>query len=266
VVNLVGPIIAGILYSFVEIKTIVIINAASFLIAAILELFLNIPDLEIKERIKNPVVKSLQEMKRSFIYLKEKKQAVLGIIIFYALTNVFVVPILSIVSPYYVKVKLMMPSTVYGFVEGIFVLGMIIGGLLISLRPKSFKMTEMHKTMYPLLIAIITMGITAYLNFENKYITLSLYSIGGLGIMLSIALSNVLSLTYIQKEVKVEMLGKVSAFSTAIATASVAPGQLIFGQLLDYNFSLYNILLLTFIFSVGVVGFIKWNVDKNVVV
>ncbi|ABR49889.1 major facilitator superfamily MFS_1 [Alkaliphilus metalliredigens QYMF] len=262
IVNLIGPIIAGILYSFLDIKIIVILNAVSFLIAAILEIFLDIPDIQIKEKFKNPILRSLREMKRSFIYLKEKKKVVLGIIVSYGLTNIFVVPILSIISPYFIKLKLNMSSTVFGFVEGIFVLGMMIGSLLITFRPKLFKMKQIHKTMYPMVIAIITMGIATYLTMENKLLALGLYSIGGLGIMLSLALSNTISLTYIQKEVREEMLGKVSAFSTAVATASVAPGQLIYGQLIEMNVNLYNIMILSTILSIGVVVFIKWNVRR----
>ena len=262
VVNLVGPIVAGVLYSFVGIKTIVIINAISFLLSAILEMFLDIPDLEVKEKFKNPIFESFRQMKKSFIYLKEKKKIVLGIIVSYGLTNIFVVPILSVVSPYFIRIKLNMSATVFGFVEAIFVLGMILGGLLMTFRPKMFKMKEIHKTMYPMVIAIIIMGISTYLNTENKFVLLGLYAIGGLGIMLSLSLSNVLSLTYVQQEVRLDMLGKVSAFSTAVATASVAPGQLIYGQLIDNNLSLYNILALTFFISIGVVMFIKWNVRK----
>ena len=56
------------------------------------------------------------------------------------------------------------------------------------------------------------------------------------------------------------MLGKVSAFSTAVATASVPPGQLIYGQLIEFDLSLYIILMLTFILSICVVRFVKWNV------
>jgi len=262
VVNLVGPIVAGLLYSFVEIKTIVIVNAISFLLVAILEMFLEIPDLQLKGKLKNPIVQSFKEMKKSFIYLKEKKKIVLGIIVSYGLTNIFVVPILSVVSPYFIKIKLDMPSVIYGFVEAIFVLGMILGGLLITFRPKMFKMKDMHKTMYPMVVAIVIIGISTYLTRSNKFIVLGLYSIGGLGIMLSLALSNIISLTYIQQEIKEDMLGKVSAFSTAIATASIAPGQLIYGQLIDINLSIYNILLLTLILSIGVVWFIKWNVRE----
>lgn len=262
VVNLVGPIIAGLLYSFVEIKVIVIINAISFLLSAILEMFLHIPDLKVKEKFKNPILQALKEMKKSFTYLKEKKKIVLGIIASYGLTNIFVVPILTVVSPYFIKLKLNMSASVYGFVEAIFVLGMILGGLLITFRPKLFSTKEIHKTMYPMVIAIITMAVATYLTKSNKSVILALYSLGGLGIMLSLALSNTISLTYVQQEVKEDMLGKVSAFSTAVATASVAPGQLIYGQLIDINLSLYNILILSFILSIGVVGFIKWNVRK----
>jgi MFS family permease len=262
VVNLAGPIIAGILYGFVGIKAIVILNAISFFLSAILELFLDIPDLKVKEKLKNPAIESIKEMKKSFIYLKERKKIVLGIIFSYALTNIFVVPVLTVVSPYFINIKLNMPSGIYGLVEAIFVSGMIIGGMLITFKPKLFKMKALYKTMYPMVIAMITMGISTYLKIENKFVILGLYSVGGLGVMLSLALSNIISLTYIQQEVKEDMLGKVSAFSTAVATASVAPGQVIYGQLINFNIALSNILILTFIFCIGVVSFIKWNVRK----
>ncbi|MEG0774896.1 MFS transporter [Clostridium sp.] len=262
VVNLVAPLAAGLLYSFVDIKIIVVINAVSFLLSAILELFLHIPDLEVKEKFKNPTLQSLKEMKKSFIYLKEKKKTVLGIIVSYGLTNIFVVPILTVISPYFIKLKLNMSASAYGFAEAVFVLGMMVGGLLITFKPEFFKMKNIHKTMYPMVIAIIVMAVSTYLNGQNKYAMLGLYSVGGFGIMLSLALSNIISLTYIQQEVKEDMLGKVSAFSTAIATSSVAPGQLIYGQLIDINLSLYSILALSSILSIGVVTFVKWNSRK----
>lgn len=260
VVNLLGPILAGILYSLIGMKIIVMINAVSFLICGILGLFLKLPDLKVKEKLENPLIKSMWEMKKSFIYLKEKKKIVLGIIISYALTNIFVVPILSVVTPYFINIKMNMPSNIYGFIEAIFVLGMIIGSLIITFKPNKFGMKKLHKTMYPMVIAMIIMGIATYISGENKILVLGLYSIGGFGIMLSLALSNIISLSHIQQEVREDMLGKVSAFSTAVATISVTPGQILYGQLIELNFSLFTILMGTTIFSIGVVNFIKWNV------
>ena len=260
IVNLVGPILAGILYSLVGIKTIVMISALSFLAAAILELFLEIPDLEHKNKLKNPIISSIGEMKKSYLYLKEKKNVVLGIIFSYALTNIFVVPILSIVSPYFIKITLNMSSARYGIVEAIFVLGMTMGGLLVVIKPKLFKIKEIHKTMYPMILGIIIMVVSTALTIHNTSIIVGLYAIGGFGIMLSLALSNIITLTYVQNEVKQDRLGKISAFSTAIATASVAPGQIIYGQLINMNWALYLILILTLALSIGVVKFVRWNV------
>ncbi|MDF2611134.1 MAG: transporter [Lachnospiraceae bacterium] len=173
------------------------------------------------------------------------------------MTNIFVVPVLSVVSPYFINIQLKMNPSVYGYVEAIFVLGMTIRGMLITLYPKLFSIKVIHKTMYPMVSTIIIMALATYIKSEEKHVVLALYAVGGLFIMLSLALSNIISITYIQKSVRVDMLGKVSAFSTAIATASVAPGQLLYGQLIEGELNLLSIFILTFFLSLGVVGFIN---------
>ncbi|MEG1254385.1 MFS transporter [Clostridium sp.] len=275
VVNFAGPILAGILYGLVGIKLIVVINAVSFLVSAIMELFLEIPDVvknekvtcsgENKEKEKllsmDFVKKSFIDMKNSFIYLKDEKKIVLGIIASYAFGNIFLVPILSIVAPYFINILLGLPSEVYGIVEGICVLGMILGGLLISLKPKMFSMKKIHYTYLPMIAGIILMSTLGFIRLNN-YTLAGLFAISGMAIMLSLALSNVLTLTFIQKEIPGDMLGRVSAFSTAVATISVAPGQLIFGQVIDMGIPIGIILLVTAIINFGLILFIKWNVRE----
>lgn len=320
VVNFVGPIFAGILYGLVGIKVIVIINAVSFLFSAIMEMFLDIPD--VAEKNLEPSVKEVSdeglctkaegvtdsnactigitknleetnnrntclhidgvdiisssnketkvfsmsfiknsfiEMKNSFIYLKKEKKIVLGIIASYAMCNIFLVPILSIVAPYFINVFLGLPSEVYGIVEGICVLGMILGGLWISVKPKMFSMKRAHYTYLPMLFGVLLMSSLGVLKAGN-YALAGVFAVGGMAIMLSLSLSNVLTLTYIQKEVPQDMLGRVSAFSTAVATISVAPGQLLYGQVIDAGFTIGSILLVTAIINVLLIMFIKWNV------
>ena len=53
IVNFAGPILAGLLYGLLGIKVIVIINAVSFLISAIMEMFLDIPDVKDNKSILN---------------------------------------------------------------------------------------------------------------------------------------------------------------------------------------------------------------------
>lgn len=275
IVNFVGPILAGVLYGLLGIKVIVIVNAVSFFASAIMEMFLDIPDVvnengvtenEIattkdNEKIMSMdfVKKSFIDMKESFVYLKSEKKIVLGIIASYALCNIFLVPILSIVAPYFINVFLGLPSEVFGIVESICVLGMILGGFWISVKPNMFSMKKVHYTYFPMIAGVIVMSTLGFIKLNN-YALAGIFALGGLAIMLSLSLSNVLTLTFIQKQVPGEMLGRVSAFSTAVATISVAPGQLLFGQVIDMGIPIGIILLVSAIFNIGLMLFIKWNV------
>lgn len=277
IVNFVGPILAGILYGLLGIKVIVIINAVSFFVSAIMEMFLDIPDV-VKDNSANKnkiavdgnnekilsmdfVKKSFVDMKESFVYLKHEKKIVLGIIASYALCNIFLVPILSIVAPYFINVFLGLPSEVFGIVEAICVLGMILGGFWISVKPNMFSMKKVHYTYFPMIAGVIVMSTLGFIKLNN-YALAGIFALGGLAIMLSLSLSNVLTLTFIQKQVPGEMLGRVSAFSTAVATISVAPGQLLFGQVIDMGIPIGTILLVSAIFNIGLMFFIKWNVRE----
>jgi len=271
VVNFLGPILAGILYGLIGIKLIVVINAISFLISAIMELFLDIPDVVKKEQVNSNdkekllsmgfIRKSFVDMKNSFDYLKNEKKIVLGIIASYAFCNVFLVPILSIVAPYFINILLGLPSQVYGIVEGICILGMILGGAWISIKPNVFSMKKVHYTYFPMIVGVMLMSTLGFIKLNN-YALAGIFAFSGMIIMLSLALSNVLTLTFMQKEVRADMLGRVSAFSTAVATISVAPGQVLFGQVIDMGIPIGVILGITAIINIGLILFVKWNVRE----
>lgn len=268
IVNFVGPILGGVLYGLVGIKAVVLINAVSFLASAIMELFLEIPDVVTtndKEEDKlisfQFVKKSFLDMKDSFIYLKNEKKVVLGIIASYGFCNIFIVPILSIIAPYFINILLGLPSQIYGIVEGICVLGLILGGFWISVKPKMFSMKKLHYTYYPMFIAVVLMSILGFIKMNN-YAMAVFFALCGMGIMLSLSLSNVLTLTFIQKSVPANILGRVSAFSTAVATITVAPGQLLYGQIIESGMSLGIILLITAIINFVLIVFVKWNIRE----
>ena len=267
IVNFAGPIIAGVLYGIFGIKIIVAVNAISFLFAAIMEMFLDIPDVE-REKTDNKVFSfgfvkdSFVDMNKTFKYLLKEKKVILSIILSYALCNIFLVPVLSIVAPYFINVYLGLSSEIYGIVEAVCVLGMILGGFLISVRPKMFSMKKVHYTYFPMLIGVILMTFLPSINTHRLSLA-GIFALGGLGIMLSLAISNVLTLTFIQKEIPENSLGKVSAFSTAVATISVAPGQLLYGQVIETGMSLSMIFFLTVLANIALIIFIKQKVAIN---
>lgn len=269
IVNFAGPILAGVLYGLLGIKVIVVINGISFLLAAILELFLELPEVMCTKEsaadqvaVKGFVKQSLVDMKESLSYLKKEKKVVLGIIASFAMCNIFLVPILSIVAPYFINMQLGLSAQIYGIVEGICVLGMILGGFLISVKPKLFAIQKVHYTYLPMLVGVMVMSLLGFMKLGN-YALAGLFALSGMSIMFSLALSNVLALTFIQKEIPSELLGRVSAFSTAIATMSVAPGQLLFGQVIERGVPLGIILMGTTVLCVGLIMFVRWNIKRE---
>lgn len=268
IVNFSGPIVAGIIYGLIGIKFIVVLNAISFLLSACLELFLDIPDVSREDDEKvislNFIKKSFIDMKQGYVYLKTEKKTIMWIIASYACCNIFLVPILSIVAPYFINVLLKLPSQVYGIVESICVLGMILGGLWISFKPNKFSMNKLHNTYYPMIIGSIIIAVIGMINID-RYGKALMFSIGGMAIMLSLALSNVLTLTFIQKEIDSNRLGRIMAFSNAIATISVAPGQLLFGQIIEVGIPLGMIFLISLLLNIVLVLFIKINISNAVI-
>lgn len=281
VVNFAGPIIAGIVYGIFGIKVIVVVNAISFIFSAILEMFLDTPDVKVEKNLNKineneykskehkEKIFSIQFIKESFIdmyntfrYLSKEKKVILYIILSYALCNIFLVPVLSIIAPYFINVYLNLPSQIYGIVEAVCVLGMLSGGLIISVKPELFSIKKIHYTYIPMLSGVILMIFLPQLQVTRIGIA-SLFGLGGLLIMLTIAITNVLTLTYIQKQVPENLLGKVSAFSVAVATVSVAPGQLLYGQIIDMGISLSVIFLLTAIANLLLIVYAKVKISKS---
>ena len=224
--NFAGPVIAGMLYGFLGIRWIVVLNAISFFVPALMEGFLHLPEKKNGSRNKLSFLGSVNEMYQGFLYLKKFQSIILKIIFSYGLSNLFIVPVFSVAAPHFIKNVLGLSSEVYGSVEGITVLGMITGGVLISVFPKRFSMAVIHR-------------------------------------VLSLGLFNVISLTYMQQAVPGSMIGKTSAFSTAAATATIPPGQFLFGQILESGISVPVLFLFVSAASLGTAYFVKQAIKKN---
>ena len=136
---------------------------------------------------------------------------------------------------------------------------MILGGLWISIKPNMFSIGKVHYTFFPMIAGIVVMWLLGFMNISS-YMSAGIFAISGMAIMLSLALSNVLTLTYIQKQTPENMLGSVSAFSTAMATISIGPGQLIFGQFIESGIPIRIIFFITLIANCGLIIFIKSNI------
>jgi len=266
--NLLGPILAGVCYGLWGIRVIIIINAISFFFSAFLEMFMHIPSIhKTKSNIKSsPIHVIYQETTETYGFLKRDNPIILRMILIAGLYNLFLVPIFSIGAPYIIKITLNMSSQVYGLSEGFIALGMILGGFMISMRPKLITIERIYYVLFPTCISLLLMALALMIPTEDyvfRWFSLIAFTLGGSSIMLALGISNVISASYVQQAIPLNMMGKISAFSTAFATICIPLGQIIFGQFIEISQGkMGGILLGAMAVNFGATLLVKWNVNQ----
>lgn len=263
--NFLGPIIAGVLYGLLGIQGVIWINGISFFLSAILELFLKIPR---KVAPTNGKIVSvfLSDIKESGIYLKHENPVIFRMIFTSGLYNLFLVPVFSVGAPYIIKITLGMSNEVYGLAEGVIAMGMILGAMIVSMRPKAFHIKTIHQVLYWSCFSMLMMGvclIAPKTEESVRWLMTACFTLFAMTIMLVLGIANVISAAFIQKEVPNHMLGKISAYGLAFATFCVPLGQLIFGGLLEvFSEHVAFLVMISAVFTFGVTLIVRWNVKQ----
>lgn len=244
--NFLGPIFAGVLYGFWGIQVILILNAVSFFASAMMELYLKIPHQKREEK-RNSWSVFISEIKEGTEYLTKKNLTVLRMIATAGLFNLFLVPVFSVGAPYIIKITLSMSDQAYGIAEGVIALGMILGGAIMSIWPHILRMNRVYVLLYGSCISMLIMGLSILLKqfgATGGFISYMSFTFFGMIVMLILGMINVVTAGYVQMVVPREMMGKITAASSAFATLCVPLGQVIYGAMIE-RFSTHMVILVT---------------------
>lgn len=261
--NFLGPILAGMLYGWFGITGVVVINMISFLVSALMECFLNIPHVK-EQKTTSFTGVFIDDMKESYHYLRYKNPIIFRMLLFSGFYNLFLVPVFSVATPYLVKVTFGLSSQMYGMMEGMIALGMILGGAIIAWKPKRFHIKRVYRLLYLTSLSMLAMGMVVGLFQIGKGTGLAsgiLFTVFGMVIMGVLGIANVLSASYLYQATESTLLGKILAFGSAFATLCIPLGQILFGGLIE-AFALHMdwIIYIAAIFVFGVTLLVRWNV------
>lgn len=261
--NFLGPILAGMLYGLFGITGVVIINMVSFLISALMECFLEIPHTK-NEKVSSFTRVFIEDMKESYHYLRYKNPIIFRMLLFSGFYNLFLVPVFSVATPYLIKVTFGLSSQVYGIMEGMIALGMILGGAIIAWKPKGFHIKRVYRLLYLTSFSMLGMGIVVGVFQVGKGTGLAsgiLFTIFGMVIMGVLGIANVLSASYLYQAAESTLLGKILAFGSAFATLCIPLGQILFGGLIDvFAAHMDWIIYIAAACVLGVTLLVRWNV------
>ena len=243
--NLIGPMISGIVLIFFPPLNSLWINALTFLVAGLLILRIDSRVNQMKDK-KDSLS---QTIKLGFGEVKENKVILCGSLLFFG-TN-FGIHLFQANLVYYITDVLGYSAFHYGVILSMGGVGSVLGSII---SPKIIS-----KFNYGKIISVCTIfaGVAT--------ICISLYShyiyIGSL-LGISTFFGNINAITYFtlrQKMIKQEILGRVISITRMISYASIPLGAYLGGILVNYGTSIFIIILIagSIRFFVGILGFLS---------
>lgn len=163
--SIIGPMLGGIVFAFLNIRVFILINGFSFIISALLHLFIdfkfNYNNCDGKEKL-NLFADILEGIK----YLKDKKNIVSMFGIYIAL-NFFLGLSISVPMPYIINNVLKLSAKFFGIIEAAFPVGMIFGALIIKKIMEKYPYEKIIKFSSILLSACMAaIGFSVILNYK----------------------------------------------------------------------------------------------------
>ncbi|MCU5375984.1 MFS transporter [Bacillus cereus] len=261
--NIVAPVLGGILYGIIGLKTLVIISCLAFFLSAILEMFITIPF--IKRAQESHIIPTIvKDMKAGFIYVL-KQPFILKSMLLAALLNLILTPLFVVGAPIIIRVTMESSDMLYGIGMGLIDFATILGALSIGFIAKKIQMKTLHYWMLLIALLVIPMAlsVTPVILNLGYYPPFILFILSSILIAMIMTIVSIYVITVVQKKTPNENLGKVMAIITAVSQCMAPIGQVIYGFMFEeFNMKIYlPILAISFIMIIIaiVTKKILWN-------
>ncbi|MGU3370929.1 MFS transporter [Bacillus mycoides] len=233
-----GPMLGGIVFAVLDIKTFIIINGISFILSGISILFIHFKLFEYNtnEESSKRRINFIKDIKEGFSYLIEKESLKNTFRILISL-NFFLGFAVTVPLPYIINTVLNLSSKQFGMIHGTFPVGMIVGAILVKKITDCFSYSYLlKKSSFMLAIFMIISGVPVlFKSFEvNDFVYVITYCVVMFFLGLIIALIDIPLTYFMQKEIPDEYRGRVLSIGLSIGKMMQPIALAASGLLLNY--------------------------------
>ena len=258
--NLIGPLVAGLIYSAIgkaysqDVRIIFWGCAICFYSAAILEAFIKIPKITLPP-ISNPLHAIKNDLGESFHFLTSKQVYVFKAILLNAAFVLLIQPLITTGAPFIIRVVLDLDSVWNGLSQAFMGAAGLIGGIIAGMITNKFKTEKIYRLFWIMGISIAAFGSSLLFNISANltYITFVIISIV---IFISASIAGVYIMSAIQQNVPDNMLGRIMSFYSAIVSIALPIGILLYGYLYEKFINHLPVIMFLTSIAILVIGYI----------
>lgn len=232
---IVGPILGGILYPL-GIWLVFVLNATTFVISGISEIFISYEQTTVKKKI---TVRQIWEDLKDGVNAFKKLAGVLRIMIFIMLTNFLMGPVIMLVIPYFAREIVGFNSYQYGILNASWLIGITAGNILLVIiaKNKSIKRLFLTGLFFQLVLfyTFDTLTFPRMISFFGGPSWIYLIFIAGFFVAMGFfnAFINTPVGVYFQLATPTELRTRVLSAISLIAQISMPIGMAVYGLIVD---------------------------------
>ena len=258
--NLIGPLLAGLLYSVVGKTTLQGVRiifwgcAICFFSAAILEAFVKIPKITLTP-ISNPLHAIKKDLGESLYFLTSKQIYVFKAILLNAVFVFLIQPLITTGAPFIIRVVLNLSSALNGLSQAFMGAAGLIGGIIAGAIANKFKTDKIYRLFWIMGISIAVFGSSLLFNFSAN-LTYIIFVIISIVVFISASIAGIFIMSAIQQNVPDDMLGRIMSFYSAIVSVALPIGVLFYGFLYEKFINYLPAIMFLTTAAILVVGYI----------
>lgn len=232
--SILGPMVGGVVFAFLEIRFFILINGISFVISALLQLFIDFKFNYSNDTKEKEKVNFMKDISEGVNYIKHRKDILNMFQIFIAL-NFFIGLSINIPMPYIINNVLKLNSKYFGMIQAALPVGMILGAVIIKKIMEKYLYNNILKSASIMLsICMCAVGFSVILHYIiYNVITFLLYFII-LMVFAGIAISLIdIPIFYVlQRTIPDEFRGRVLSIGISIAKTILPAALILSGALI----------------------------------
>ena len=231
--DVIGMLVAGVLYAWIGPIIIVFINGISFIISGITERFISI-----EETVSESKSQVLKEFKEGFGYIISQNKAIVFLLVIINLKNLALGPIQSVLVPYLMSEQLQANEMHLSYLYVAMALGGVVGSLLLSqnyFKDKTFQIMKI--SLFILMITLVfqwgifhllLIDVVSYLGFLIVLFLVFVIS-GSINVLFYVPI-----MVSLQQLVHADFYGRVMSLFTMISSITTPISLMVGGVIIDY--------------------------------